>query len=74
MINYTLERQVKSGTEKNLMLLMLIILLLLMLLVLLKPIHTQVVHLREAHQCQTPLPADEPLSQPNHHRVFNSYF
>jgi hypothetical protein len=66
MINFALDRQAKSTDEqmhrlieerdgKNLMLLVLILLLLLPLLVSLKPIYTQVVHWRVAHQCQTSL-------------------
>jgi hypothetical protein len=38
----------------------------------LKRIHIQVVHWRAAHQCQTPLPADESLPQSNNHREFSS--
>jgi hypothetical protein len=68
MINYVLERQVKSTDEllrrlieerdgENWMLLILIHLLLLALLVSLKLIHIQVVHRWAAHQCQTPLPS-----------------
>jgi hypothetical protein len=68
MINFALERQAKNTDEllrrlieerdgKNMMLLVLTLLLLLALLVLLKPIHTQVVQRRVAHQCQTPLPS-----------------
>jgi hypothetical protein len=68
MINSALEKQAKSTDEllrmlreerdgKNFMLLVLILLLLLTLLVSLKPIHTQVVHRRAAHQCQTPRPS-----------------
>jgi hypothetical protein len=66
IINFVLERQAKSTDkllrrlieerdEKKLILLVLILLLLLALLIPLKPIHTQVVHRRAAHQCQTPL-------------------
>jgi hypothetical protein len=68
MINYVLERQVKSTDEllrrlieerdgENRMLLILIHLLLLALLVSLKLIHIQVVYRWAAHQCQTPLPS-----------------
>jgi hypothetical protein len=67
MINYALERQVKSTNElvrrlieerdgKNIVMLMLILLLPLVLLILLKPIHIQVVYRRAALQYRTPLP------------------